>query len=78
LEYIINRSAINLLKIKFDESLNWEPQVISPNIMKVIPVKFNSEHKQMLGYLQVLISKGYVAVPEKFEKIDYQFKDCIR
>lgn len=37
-----NRAMVNLLKIKFDESLNWEPDDLSPELMKVLPVNFQT------------------------------------
>jgi hypothetical protein len=43
-----NRAFVNLLKVSFDESLNWEKQNITPNSMKVLPVNFGTEHKQLL------------------------------
>ena len=45
-----NRAAVNLMKVGFSESLNWEniKTTISPETMKVLPVNFGTEHKQML------------------------------
>lgn len=64
-----NRAFINLLKVAFDESLNWEKQNISPNSMKVLPVNFGTEHKQMLSHLAVCASKEYLAIPKRFDKL---------
>ena len=37
--------------------------------MKKIPVNFASEHKCMLSHLHVMVNKGYVAIPSKYEKL---------
>ena len=64
-----NRAMVNLLKIKFGESLNWDPNDISPETMKVLPVNFSTEHKAMLSHLHVMISKGYLAIPKEYDKL---------
>lgn len=60
---------VNLLKIKFGESLDWEPDDVSPESMKVLPVNFGTENKQLLSHLHVVVSKGYLAIPEKHDKL---------
>ena len=37
--------------------------------MKVIPVNFSTEHKNMLSHLHLMINKEYLAIPEKFDKL---------
>ena len=37
--------------------------------MKIIPVNFTTEHKAMLSHLHVLVNKGYLAIPSKYEKL---------
>jgi hypothetical protein len=69
-----NRAFVNLLKVAFDESLNWEKQNISPNSMNVLPVNFGTEHKQMLSHLAVCISKGYLCIPSKYDKLIISLK----
>jgi hypothetical protein len=64
-----NRAMVNLLKINFGESLDWEPNDVSPESMKVLPVSFGTEHKQLLSHLHVVVSKGYLAIPEKHDKL---------
>jgi hypothetical protein len=64
-----NRGAVNLMKVAFDESLNWDTKEVSPEIMKIIPVNFTTEHKSMLSHLHVMINKGYLAIPSNFEKL---------
>jgi len=64
-----NRAMVNLLKIKFGESLDWDSKTAGPESMKVIPVNFGTEHKQLLSYLHVMVSKGYLAIPQKHDKL---------
>ena len=37
--------------------------------MLVLPVNFNTEHKQMLSNLHMFFNKEYLAIPEKFDKL---------
>jgi hypothetical protein len=64
-----NRAFVNLAKVAFNESLNWEKQTIRPESMKVLPVNFSTEHKSMLAHLSVLLSKECLAIPEEFDKL---------
>lgn len=60
---------VNLLKIKFGESLDWVPDDVNPDTMRVLPVNFSTDHKSMLSHLHLMISKGYLAIPEKHDKL---------
>jgi hypothetical protein len=62
-----NRAFVNLLKVTFNESLNWEKSRITPDSMKVLPVNFSNEHKTMLSSLSMMISKEYIAIPKSAE-----------
>ena len=42
----------------------------NPNNMNVIPVSFNSEHKEMLSHLAMIVSKSYLAIPKQFDKLE--------
>jgi Terminase large subunit, T4likevirus-type, N-terminal len=64
-----NRGAVNLMKVAFDESLIWETNDVSPELMKIIPVNFQTEHKSMLSHLHTVISKQYLAIPSKYDKL---------
>jgi len=64
-----NRGAVNLMKVAFSESLDWDTKDVSPQLMKIIPVNFTTEHKAMLSHLHVLVNKGYLAIPSKYEKL---------
>ena len=61
---------VNLLKITFNESLSWEKQSIRPKVMRVLPVNFGTEHKQMLSHLVLIISKQYLCVPKQYDKLE--------
>lgn len=64
-----NRAMVNLLKIRWDESLNWESKTsFGPNT-RIRPVNFSTEHRNMLSNLHAIISKGYLAIEEKHDKL---------
>jgi len=66
-----NRAMVNLLKIRWQESLVWESTLDfghNSNI-KIRSVNFNSEHKNMLSNLYAVISKGYVAIDPRYNKL---------
>jgi len=64
-----NRAMVNLLKIKFNEPLNWDSKTAGPNNMTVIPVNFATEHKQMLSHLHVMITDKYLVIPEEHDRL---------
>ena len=64
-----NRAMVNLLKIKFNESLEWEPDDVNPDSMRILPINFMTEHKTMLSHLHLMVSKGYLAIPKKHDKL---------
>jgi hypothetical protein len=37
--------------------------------MKVQPVNFNQEHKEMLGHCKMLLERGYIAINPAFDKL---------
>lgn len=56
------------MRVAWDESLDYEPNNIGTDY-KIRPISFGSEHKQMLSNLHLMVSKGYLAIPKKFEKL---------
>jgi len=64
-----NRAAVNLMKVAFNESLNWEKSRITLESMKILSVNFGTEHKQMLAHLAMLVSKEYLAIPKEYDKL---------
>ena len=59
------------MKVAFNEPLSWESSKQGPNpeAMKILPVNFGTEHKQMLAHLHMLVNKEYLAIPEEFDKL---------
>jgi hypothetical protein len=59
------------MKVAFNESLNWESnkQSVNPEVMKVLPVNFSTEHRQMLTHLHMLVNKEYLAIPKAHDKL---------
>jgi hypothetical protein len=37
--------------------------------MKVEPINFNQEHKEMLGHCKMLLERGYIAINPTFDKL---------
>ena len=64
-----NRALINLLKIRWQESLSWESTESFGSNVKIRPVNFNTEHKNMLSNLHALVSKGFLAIDPKYDKL---------
>jgi hypothetical protein len=66
-----NAAMVNLLKIKFGESLYWQKTTDfghNSNV-KIRPISFNSEHKNMLANLHAVVTKQYLAIPEKYSEL---------
>jgi len=57
------------MKVAFNESLNWKKHHITPETLKILPVNFATEHKQILAHLAVLINKEYLVIPKEFDKL---------
>lgn len=64
-----NRAMVDLLKIRWDESLGWETNEASEELMKIIHINFNTQHKDMLSNLHAVVSKGYLAIDPKYDKL---------
>ena len=64
-----NRAMVNLLKIRWDEPLTWETsQSFGPNT-RIRPVNFSTDHRNMLSNLHAIVSKEYLAIEEKHDKL---------
>jgi hypothetical protein len=63
-----NRAATNLLEIKFGEDLEWDNNDINPDNMKVVPINFGTQHKDLLSHMQSIISNQYLPIPEDNNK----------
>jgi hypothetical protein len=64
-----NRAMVNLLKIRWQESLSWESNQSFGQNVRIRPVNFNTEHKNMLSNLHAVVSKGYLAIDKKYDKL---------
>ena len=45
--------------------------------MKVEPVNFNQEHKEMLGHCKLFVEKGYIAINPVFDKLIISLRTAI-
>src|SRR5215210_6476846 len=45
--------------------------------MKVEPVNFNQEHKEMLGHCKLSLEKGYIAINPAFDKLIISLRTAI-
>jgi len=59
-----NRAATKLLKIKFGEDLEWDSNDINPDNMKVVPINFGTQPKDLLSHMQSIVANGYLCIPE--------------
>jgi hypothetical protein len=64
-----NRAMVNLLKIRWQESLTWESSESFGQNIRIRPVNFNTEHKNMLSNLHALVSKEFLAIDPKHDKL---------
>ena len=53
----------------FGENTAYDYKDTSPETLEILPVNFGTEHKQILSHLYMMINKGYLAVPEKYDKL---------
>jgi hypothetical protein len=66
-----NRAIVNLLKIRWQEPLYCEKtsDFGDNSNIRIRPVNFDTEHKNMLSNLHAIVSKGYLAVDPKYDKL---------
>jgi hypothetical protein len=65
-----NPSFIKGLKIQWGERPDFENvKKEHRQYMKVEPVNFNQEHKEMLGHCKLFLEKGYIAINPIFDKL---------
>ncbi len=64
-----NRAMVNLLKIRWQESLSWENNESFDDTIRIRPVNFNTEHKNMFSNLHAVVSKNYLAIDPKYDKL---------
>ncbi len=61
-------AEISYIKKHYSDPVYW---------MKVVPVSFNSEHKEMLGNTKVFLEKGLVAIHPSFNKLITSLRTAI-
>jgi hypothetical protein len=64
-----NAGFVRQLKVAFAENPDYDYKTVSPDSHEILPVAFSAEHKTMLSHLYIMINKGYLAIPEKFDKL---------
>ena len=71
-----NPSFIKSLKMQWGERPDYENvKKEHRQFMKVQPVNFNQEHKEMLGHCKMLLEQGYIAINPVFDKANNISKD---
>ena len=45
--------------------------------MKVEPINFNQEHKEMLGHCKMLLERGYIAISPAFDKLIISLRTAV-
>src|SRR6187455_3254565 len=45
--------------------------------MRVEPVNFNQEHKEMLGHCKMLLERGYIAINPAFDKLIISLRTAV-
>jgi hypothetical protein len=65
-----NPSFIKSLKLQWGERSDYEnvPKE-QRQFMRVEPVNFNQEHKEMLGHCKLSLEKGYIVINPAFDKL---------
>jgi hypothetical protein len=64
-----NRAMVNILKICWQESLCWESNQSFGHNIRIRPVNFNTEYRNMSSNLHAVVSKGYLAIDKKYDKL---------
>lgn len=64
-----NTGFVRQLKVVFDQDPDYDYKDANLETMEIVPVNFSTKHKQMLSHLYLMINKGYLAIPEKFDKV---------
>jgi hypothetical protein len=66
-----HRGYVNEIKQAFGEDDDWmKAEDVNWEDNKIIPVNFSREHKEMLFHTRNCLSKGYLAIPRKYDKLE--------
>ena len=73
-----NPSFIKSLKLQLAERSDYEnvPKE-QRQFMRVEPVNFNQEHKEMLGHCKMLLERGYLAINPVFDKLIISLRSAV-
>ena len=73
-----NPSFIKRLKMQWGERPDYENvKKEHKQFMRVEPVNFNQEHKEMLGHCKMLLEKGYIAINPAFDKLIISLRTAV-
>ena len=73
-----NPSFIKGLKIQWGERPDYENvKKEHKQFMRVEPVNFNQEHKEMLGHCKLFLEKGYIAINPVFDKLIISLRTAV-
>jgi hypothetical protein len=73
-----NPSFIKSLKMQWGERPDYENvKKEHRQFMKVQPVNFNQEHKEMLGHCKMLLERGYIAINPAFDKLIVSLRTAV-
>ena len=64
-----NAGLTRQMKVVFCENPDYDPKDSSPQTQEIIPISLNSEHKQMLSHLYLMLNEGLSAMHEKYQKL---------
>lgn len=65
-----NRGFITELKTKFNEDSHYKKaEDVGPDNNRVLPFNFTTDHKNMLSHLHLIVNKGMLCVPEKYDRV---------
>jgi hypothetical protein len=73
-----NPSFIKSLKMQWGERSDYEnvPKE-QKQFMRVEPVNFNQEHKEMLGHCKLSLERGYIAINPAFDKLIISLRTAV-
>ena len=69
LNNILDGSNAGQPKLVFVENPDYDYKEVSAETTKILPVNVSTESKQILSHLYLMINEGYLAIPEKYEKL---------
>jgi hypothetical protein len=68
-EFVLDLTSFRQMKVVSGEDPDYDCKQVSIEIMEILPTNFGTEHKQMLSHLYLMVNEGYLAIPNKYEKL---------